>query len=461
MSAPSAINNSKQILVGGTPSSAITTTTIKNATFLANAGEVGIFTPQGLRILETASPSAVLGVSLVATPGMDFVLAVSRGANEAPLVSDVIKGSTVTVAKKKAYAAATEQSTAIGYNGTSGLIADVATYAGGLYKVGVLVHQFLSGTDSEKIKAGYYQSQLTDSQADIALGLVKSLVQNFSREVSNANGQKPVEFKAVVNTPLANDFVFDNSNFNMTVTKGAKQILAENTGPTYNTGTLLAVGDFLRIGTAAGAVGTVALLSDVYKVVSIVGTVITLDREVWAASGTYVDNSGNITVIPASVGEAANWGIISSGTALPFDVKKKRYAKVRFDVTLNENFGSTAVTTITSASEGNGTYQQVAQLEKFLNGFRAEQYEMGEPFLFNSDQDLLADPAVTGSGYNQISLIFSNTVFNFQGEVSPKELIIAVPATTPGYAGASADDITDVLEDIIPVAAQVDGDLAI
>lgn len=451
MSAPSAINNAKQILIGGTPSSAITTTTLKDATFIANAGEIGIFTPEGLRILETGS-SPVAGVSVAASPDMDFVLAISRGASASPIVSDVIKGSAVTVANKKAYAAATEQVTAVGYNGTSGLIADVATYAGELYKISILVHQFLSGTDSEKLKAGYYQSQLTDGQAEIALGLAGSVNKNFAREVSNSSGDKPVVAKAICNNAGA----ANTGAGTVTVSKGSTQVLFGT-----NVDAVATVGDYIRFDESAG--GSTATTDGVYKIVAIdaANETLTLDRPYSTATLSGVAEA-NAVIITAAAGAAANWGVVLEGKPVAFDVKKKRYAKVRFDATLNEAFGSTVASNTTNASEGNGTYEGVAQLERFLNGFRGESYEMGEPFTFNVDGDMLADSAVAGGGYDLITLAFSSShVVSFQNEIAPKELVLAIPATTPGYAGASADDITDVLEDIIPANAQIAGDLAI
>ena len=148
MSAPSAISNARQIIIGKTPV-ALGATDLTSAAFKAAEGEIGVFTKEGVRV-NTANTNIAAS--------MEFVIAVSRGASKAPLVSDLIDGSKVTVANAVQNAVATEQSLAIGYNGTSGLIADVATYAGQLYKVSILVHQFLSGTDSEHLKAGYYQS---------------------------------------------------------------------------------------------------------------------------------------------------------------------------------------------------------------------------------------------------------------------------------------------------------------
>ena len=450
MSAPSAISNARQIIVGGTPSTnTLTVGTLKSAAFQAstNVGEIGVFTPEGLRIIETGqTPTA--GVEVAATSEMDFVVAVSRGADKPPLVSDVIKGSSITVANAVTYSAATEQSLAIGYNGTSGLIADVATYAGELYKVTILVHQFLSGTDSEKLKAGYYQSQLTDGQAEIALGLASSINKNFSREVSNSDGNKPVVAEVRCNNAGA---PYSASTGILTVVKGSTQVSAA----TAIDGDGQAVGDFWRAGLTTS--------DDVYKIVALDTTneVMTLDRPYTGDSGTFAATASE--GITAALGAAANWGVVLDGKSLPFSRSKKRYAKCRFDVSLSESFGSTVAANTVNAFEGKGTFEAVAQLENFLARFMSESYEMGSPFIFDIDEDLLADSAVAGGGYDVITLKFSDSrVVSFQNEVSPKELIIVVPTTTPDYADSGTTDcLPNVLDDIVPANANLPGTLAI
>lgn len=438
MSAPSAISNARQIIIGKTPV-ALGATDLKSAAFEAATGEIGVFTKEGTRV-NTANGNIAAE--------MEFVIAVSRGAGKAPLVSDLIDGSKVTVANAVQNAVATEQSLAIGYNGTSGLIADVATYAGELYKVTILVHQFMSGTDSEKLKAGYYQSQLTDGQAEIALGIAASVIKNFDREVSNSNGDKPIVVKALCNAAGATE-----AN-NITVVKGESTVLAA--------GALTAVvGDYIRLGAPGGGATTA---SDVYKVVSISGLNYTLDRAVGTASGTYATGTADADVITAAAGAAANWGVTLTGTPLPFSRSKKRYAKCRFDVSLSESFGSTAAANTASAFEGSGTPEAVAQLENFLARMMSESYEMGSPFIFDIDEDLLAD--LTAAGYGLITLKWSDIrVVSFQNEVSPKELVIAIQAPTAGatvnaaYAVTATDGLCDLLEAIIPANAQVSADL--
>ena len=429
MSAPSAINNARQIIIGGT--AALAATTLQSAAFRAATGEVGIFSKEGTRI-----------VAGTATVGREYVIAVSRGANLAPLVSDLIDGSRVTVASSALGAAATEESLAVGYNGTSGLIADVATYAGELYKVSILVHQFLSGTDSEHLKAGYYQSQLTDGQAEIALGIAASVVKNFSREVSNVNGDKPIIAKVLCNNAGA----ANTGAGTITVSKGSTEVLFGT-----NVDAVATVGDYIRFDESAG--GATAVTDSVYKIMSIdaAAQTLTLDR-VYATTSLVAAAQANAVIITAALGAAANWGVTLTGTPLPFDRSKKRYAKCRFDVVLDTAFGSTAVSTLTAASEGVGTFQAISELENFLVRMMSESYEMGQPFIDNIDDQLLAAAAVAGGTYSLVTIKWSqNEVVSFQNEVSLKELIIATPFTTPAYADV-ANGFNTLMATISPAA---------
>jgi hypothetical protein len=444
MSAPSAISNARQIIIGKTPV-ALGATDLKSAAFEAATGEIGVFTKEGTRV-NTANGNIAAE--------MEFVIAVSRGAGKAPLVSDLIDGSKVTVANAVQNAVATEQSLAIGYNGTSGLIADVATYAGELYKVTILVHQFMSGTDSEKLKAGYYQSQLTDGQAEIALGIAASVNKNFDREVSNSDGDKPVVAKS-----LCSDAGAANTGAGtVTVSKGSTQVLFGT-----DVDAVAVVGDFIRFDESAG--GATAVTDGVYKIVAIdaASETLTLDRPYTTASLSAAAEA-NVVIISAAAGAAANWGVVLDGKSLPFSRSKKRYAKCRFDVSLSESFGSTAAANTASAFEGSGTPEAVAQLENFLARMMSESYEMGSPFIFDIDEDLLAD--LTAAGYGLITLKWSDIrVVSFQNEVSPKELVIAIQAPTAGatvnaaYAVTATDGLCDLLEAIIPANAQVSADL--
>jgi hypothetical protein len=431
MSAPSAINNMRDILVGATPSTnTITTGDLNSAAFKAstNVGEIACFSKEGTRLTEATAATAT-----------EFVIAVSRGASLPPLVSDVIVKSSIKGAIRKVYAAATEQSVAIGYNGTSGSILDTAVYAGDVYTVKMILQQFLSGSDDERIKRGDYKSLTTDGQAEVALGVAKSLNLNMSREVKNSAGNPPV-----IATVLCSDAGTEALSASDTIvgSKGTNQLVITEVGGVLPY--LFVAGDYIRLGTA--------VTSNVYKIVSTTvtvadGGVLTLDRNL---TEDFAPAAGTSTTeyITAALGAAANWGIVLTGQPLPWSISKKKYAKVRLSVQPNSSFGSTIMSTITNAYEGTGTYEQVAELENFLQGFKGEQYEMGQPYLFDDATNLrLASSAVTGGGYDLLTFTHSSTVSNFSTDIANKEVVLAVPATAPNFAvTGAADDTTDVLE---------------
>jgi hypothetical protein len=302
------------------------------------------------------------------------------------------------------------------------------------------------------MKAGYYQSQLTDGQAEIALGIAASVNKNFSREVSNSDGDKPVVAEVVCNNAGAEAL---SASDTIVGSKGTKQLSIVESGGVLPY--LFAVGDYIRLGTATTA--------NVYKITATTvtvadGGILTLDRELtedYSQSGT-----GNTEFITAALGAAADWGVLLKGKSLPFNRDKKRYAKCRFDIVLDTAFGSTAVSTLAAVSEGLGTFEAVSQLENFTARFMSESYEMGAPFTFNIDDQLLASSAVAGGGYDAVSIKYSSSeVVSFQNEVSPKELIIFVPATTPQYThNANANALTTVVtaflseNDVSPSAVQ-------
>lgn len=438
MSAPSAIKNAKVALIGGTPSTGQTLTRLDSATFRANTGEVGVFSPDGERLVGTGG-TVVAGVSRVGIEGEPFVLAVSRGASKAPLVSDVIEN--VSLAKSVAGAAATEESKQIGYNGTSGDLSDaVANYLGELFSVQLIFQQFFSGTDAETIKSGYYQSLLTDDEIDIANGIVKSLNANFSRDVKNSSGDPFIV--AEVLSAAASVVTLGT----ITVTKGSKLAALSNTTD------VAANGDYIRFGNTTS--------DDCYRVESGAGTAtVTLDRPYTGADAVFA--IGAADSLTAAAVAAASAGISILGQPLDFDPEKKRYTKVRFDLTPNDAFGTAPVTVTSAASAGNGTYEAVANEERFLIGFKAEQYRVGEPNLFNISDLILADSAVAGGFYDSLNIRFRNNLVDHQNDVSLKELNVYVPATTPTHITTANDGVSDALETLIPASVIQGADLSL
>jgi hypothetical protein len=453
MSAPSTIKNAKGLIIGGTPSTGQTLTRLNSSTFVANTGEIGVFSPDGERLVGTGG-TVVAGVSRVAIEGEAFVVAISRGASLKPLISDVIDN--VSFAKSTAGSAASEQTLYVGYNGTSGDLSNaVANYLGELFSVKLIMQEFFSGTDAERIKAGYHQSLLTDDEIDIANGIVKSINMNFLREPKNNSGNPPVVAELL--SAAAGTEALSASD-TIVGTKGSTQLNITEIGGVLPY--LFAVGDYIRLGTAT--------TDDIYRITATTvtladGGVLTLDRPL-SADFSPAAGTGTTEYITAAQAAAASAGIKIEGQALRFDPEKARYTKTRFAYNVSESFGTSTVTN-TDANKGNGTYEEVANLERFLIGYRSEQYRMGEPYLFNiqgSPSQILSDSAVAGGFYDSIDLHFSDkTLTSFQEEISPKAVRLVVPATTPTHITAANDGVSDTLETLIPASAISGSDLAL
>lgn len=400
---------------------------------LAN-GEVALFDLNG-NLLEAS------------TTATQFVIAQGR-ATGVPFISPVINKTGLTGTVKK-YSAASEQTTYIGYNGTSGDIVDIDD---NVYLVRFYFNEIdAQGFNQQRVKHFEYKSgNLTSGDAsDVALGIAASVAANFKREKygRTTDGDNEVLASAVCNQALAAGYDFDGT---LTVVKGSNSATVTSSG-TYNTGTALAVGDVVRIG--ATATGAVSLTSDCYKVTNISGSTtktITFDRPVKVASGARVTGSSYNQVVPAASVATASWGVKLVGNDRKWEVGKSTFSKVRFDVSLL-NFGTTPITTTAVATEGVGTYRSVSELEQFLQG-----NEFSYLYRSNPGGPLLVTPyndADSATNYDMISLKFYEDVQTGFGAPNRmlKELIIAVDiATAPN---AQAEDGTSgfvvVLDDIM------------
>jgi len=408
--------NVEHLFIGGTA-----TKTTANYPNSMNAGEIGIFTPEGIRVTEATAATID-----------EFVVAL-EDANGVEYVSPVYNKNDIKSAKRTVYAAATAQLDYLGYNGTTGSIDAINN---NLYKINIQVQELLrANTDGRKTKFGVYKSDSSATQAEIAIGLAGSLVNNFDREA-----EKFITFNAICSDALDTNYTMDET---VTVTNGSKAISIA-TDYDYNTGTDLAVGDFIRI---ADTDTTVALTDDVYRIETINSTSdIRLDRPYQGTSGTRTHGNNSTQAITAADGAAADWGISMTGAALDFVAGKENYEVVRWETqvvdfgTTTQNFKSTA------ASRGNGTINEVAELEWFLQGNEGEYYREG--FSTVHTPRSLVDSSVTGGGYDMTTITFDSAHTNaFQNVISPRVLTLATPATAPNYAiTGTSDDITDVLE---------------
>lgn len=437
------------LLVGG----AATKTTTDFATSM-NTGEIGVFTPGGVRYTEA-----------LADADDPFIIAL-KTTDGAILQTDRITKADVVSVHLKVGAAAAEQVDFLGYNGSTNSI-DAQNDT--MYRIRVNFQEGFQNNDhgTTNVKHATYKSDASGAQHEIARGLAKAGNADMSREPKNTSGDPVIVYKAICDEAL--NTAFDITN-NVSVVKGSTTIVV-STNLTYNTaaGTLV-VGDFIRIADSNVAP---ALTSNVYRVVAISSLTVTLDRPYTGASGTLTDAGDSTQVIPSATGVLNNWGVSITGqpqdfTATSANGAKLKYKKTIFNTTV-QNFGSTLNTLRSTApSRGINTFEELVTLETFLRGASGEQVRTGDPNQFAwALQTLDAnDP------YDTIEIRYKHRIGDMVLADKFKSVIIAVPATAPNYAIAgTADDITDCLEDLltgVPVynaskagTALAAGDLAI
>lgn len=429
-------NHVQQLLIGKASVSLTVVATDGDRPEGLATGEIGAFTVGGNRYVESGASTGESN----AVAGNQFRLFQKR-ADGTVLRSDILSTANIEKVVRKTASAATEKLEYYGYNGTSGSIEALDE---NFYRIRLALKEGYANNDhgTEYYRHAIYKSDATATQAEIALGLVKNGNEGMSRE--KRNGVFPIEFKAISNVALASDFVFD-ATFEITGRKESKILNVAAATPTYNTGTALAVGDFLRIGTAAGATGgAVALQSDVYKVVSLPSTTtIELDRPLMTASGTYLIADGAITVIPAATGIAGNWGVGIAGkeltTVTSTEVGRIVYKKVDW-VSGLEGSDNITYTSNTSAFAGVNVYEQIAELEWFVQGNEGNFYRKGYPMIDNPRRD------VEDTTYETIDIVYNDVNKGLIGQANNRKVLtIAIPTSNPGFWTNGTDGLADVL----------------
>lgn len=450
-------NQVQHLLIGKSSVNLSAYSTTANTPSAITVGEIAACTLGGQRLIEAGSSPTTGAREVAAAAGTPFVL-YKKMADGSLLKSDVLSKDNVVKVIRKVGTAATEKLEYYGYNGSTGSIEALDE---NFYRIRIEVKEGYTANDhgTTYFKHAIYESDASATQAEIALGLAKNGNANFSREVKNSSANAPIWFKAICNVALASDYVFD-ATFEITGNKGSKILNVAAATPTYNTGTVLAVGDYLRIGTAAGATGgAVALTSDVYKVVSLPSTTtIELDRPLTTATGAYLIADGSITVIPAASGVAGDWGVALYGnsfTALTSaTVGKIGYKKMDW-VSGLEGSTSTTYTSSTSATPGINTYSQIAEMEWFLQGNEGNFTRKGYPMIDNPRSE------VEDTTYETIDIVYKDTNNGLVGANSnTKTLTIAIPSSNPGFWTNGTDGLADVLEDLldgVPVYGAADG----
>ncbi len=340
--------------------------------------------------------------------------------NNELVYSDFIKAEDIISYRGIAYAAAAEQITFIGYTGAA---SSIRVINDNVYKMKINFTEIgRTGQGRQNHIDVMYHSADAATATEVTFGLMTNLRGSLDAEPVN-----------VITAGVRNSAAVTAGNaldHDTTVVQGSKYVTIA-TNSQYATGSELAVGDLLRIGTVAG--GT-ALTNNVYYVEELVSiTVVKLDRPVTDASGTYATGTDDIEVIPAA--SIANYGISLTGVAQSWTLGKRPWSKIVFTVGL-EDFGATEISYNTAASLGSGTENQLRDLEYFCKGQKGNTYR-GDPRSY-----IPYTSAVSAADtFEQIAITWASNSrsegINGPGH-NPKQLIIACEQS---YDNTDANDI--------------------
>lgn len=304
--------------------------------------------------------------------------------------TEPIQVSGIKHVKAKAYVSDQEQVSYVGFNGTTGSI-DVIN--DNLYQINLEFRDYnaISSLDRYR-KQAHYQSAASASELAIAEGLRDSLIRNFSRE---PEGNR-LGFEMVATT--TNDLALGTGVDSVVFTKDSKYVTATDVD-NATTNAALAVGDLLRVGTAA--------TDAVYRITAIDTTanIITLDQKFQGDTVTVVDTG--LRRIPAANLAAQDYGIKISGKPLDFKLGKIQFQKISFYVGLVDS-GVTPVTNAQASSSGLGVGKRVAEAEWFALGNFGEMYRMGEPHLYDYVSQL---EAVQTNKYDLVSITYRESTY--------------------------------------------------
>lgn len=374
------------------------------------SGEVGVFGAYGDKL--TSANDA----------GLRFMVAQENG--NSPVTSEIIDPTTVTKLKKVVGAAAAQQVDVIGFNGTSGSINVIAD---NVYMANVNLNQSLvSNHGGQYLKHAVYKSPSTGAtQLGIASGLTDSFIKNFSKEASKIVKAERLcdEAGTALGTGTA-------TSATVVATNGSKVVTGWADVDDATTNAAMEVGGLLRFGTAT--------TDPVYVIASIdaINDTLTLDVPYQGATETF--NDTGLETIPAATAAASEMGVKVTGIAGEFDTGKMHYYPgTSWTMTLRD-FGTTTLTNSVGQDNGKGTYEQVAELEFFLQGNGGNTMRAPEPHVFTRRAK-----AVEGALYNLYEITYTTKEERGYGAIhAPKQLTIAAISTNGGWA----DDATTGLE---------------
>jgi hypothetical protein len=362
-------------------SAGATAGTIATPSILAD-GEM-VVTDMAGRILNT---STVVGQTKIR-------IVQARGIKTPPLKIFDLDLNSINLYTGDAYAAAVDQVTYIGYNGTSGTVEATGSTAEKRFitKTTPLPNSMTFGAVPFNLKDSLFVSPASSTSLVNAEGILKNLIISFLPN-------REIDFNPKFELVAADTFSAYGANtvVSMLFTKNSKQV----TVTTGSSGATITAGTYIRIG------GTTATTSPVYKVktgavigASTTGT-IQLELPFQGTSGTVL--VAGLTNKAAVTGDV---GVKISGVPMRYDVNRwRQYDRMRFTISLVNGYTTTTVTNGVGAFDGNGTWQQTMNDEYIYWGDAGQINPMQIPFL-PREQD-----AEINNNYSVLNIGWTNSV---------------------------------------------------
>ena len=290
-------------------------------------------------VLNSTDGILAAGSTISDSPFIRIVQRDGGTASSSELISSLkIDGRNVVSFTGRSFAAPQNQIYNIGYIGSG--VLDIDNINSNEYILRITYkHDKEMWSQRSNTRSYYYTSDSAATPEEVARNFAVLIGDDTSADV-------------LVERRCNNGGVVAGSSF--TVTNGSKAVTLAAAD------TLVAAGVYVRIG------GT-ALTDPVYRVLSVSGLTVNLDQpyEGTSAAGVVYET------ITAALATAAIWGLRLTGVTYTFNantVGKFKYERVSFDVSLGA-FGTTTLTKTQEAGRGSGTYEEIAELEYFAQGF--------------------------------------------------------------------------------------------
>lgn len=374
-----------------------------NTTTYFGNGECIITDPQGNVLTSTTALKSV-----------PSILVHTRALKGDSVYTTEIKGSAIKDFFCENYVAANEQTSILGYNGTSGtIVANLA--ADTLYWVKV-ISKYNPGRRIVNTFS-YKSGTTTPTVADIALGI--------AGQINSKGGVKGYDETLRIKASVLTDGTPTAIAATGTVYTGSK--LVKLSAAT----TTLVAGDCITIATVP------------YMVAEVLSTTkIKLNMPYQAVSAT--------GVALAEISKAAgNWGLKIEGMKYEFVPGEWNYRMCKFELAVSEDI--TSVFTTTQAYRGVGTYKQVADIEWHTKNFLGNNYKVDpqglRPIHYHYDAPL----SVNGEAetFDLITIRWEDVDSNnFGHNVHEGSLTLAVPVGA-GQADGGTNTIEEVLNKYI------------